>query len=71
MPQFPESLTTEHILDMHVDLEPPQAVGQASFGTRSIYIVKGGTFEGPKLPSSGNIYNNIVVFADFGDVPRA
>jgi len=34
---------------MHVDLEPPQMVGKTPAGVRQIFIVKGGTFEGPKL----------------------
>jgi hypothetical protein len=46
---FPETLTTEHILDLYANLEPPEAVGDTPFGGRSIFIVKGGTFEGPKL----------------------
>lgn len=41
--------TLEHIYGMHVDLEPPQMVGQTPAGTRQIFVVKGGTFEGPKL----------------------
>jgi len=39
----------EHIYDMHADLEPPQMVGQTPAGTRQIFVVKGGSFEGPKL----------------------
>ena len=39
----------EHLYDMHVDLEPPQAIGQTPAGTRQIFVVKGGTFEGPRL----------------------
>jgi hypothetical protein len=39
----------EHIYDMHVDLESPQMVGPTPAGTRQIFVVKGGTFEGPKL----------------------
>jgi hypothetical protein len=39
----------EHIYDMHVDLEPPQMVGQTPAGTRQIFILKGGTVDGPKL----------------------
>ncbi len=38
-----------HIYDMHVDLEPPQMVGKTPAGMRQIFVVKGGTFEGPKL----------------------
>jgi hypothetical protein len=49
----------EHIFDMHVDLDLPQRVGQTPAGTRQIFIVKGGTFEGPKvkgefLPGGGD-----------------
>jgi hypothetical protein len=39
----------EHLYDMHVDLEPPQVIGQTPMGMRQVFIVKGGTFEGPKL----------------------
>ncbi len=34
---------------MHVDLEAPQMVGKTPAGIRQIFIVKGGTFEGPKM----------------------
>jgi hypothetical protein len=49
MPAFPEHLETEHLLDADIDLEPPETFGQTPFGGRSIFIVKGGTFEGPRL----------------------
>jgi hypothetical protein len=39
----------DHLLDMHVDLEPPQLVGATPCGTRQIFIVKTGTFDGPNL----------------------
>jgi hypothetical protein len=39
----------EHLYDMHVDLEAPQVIGQTPMGVRQVFIVKGGTFEGPKL----------------------
>lgn len=39
----------EHLYDMHVDLEAPQMVGKTPAGIRQIFIVKGGTFEGPKM----------------------
>ena len=39
----------EHLYDMHVDLEAPQVIGQTPMGMRQVFIVKGGTFEGPKL----------------------
>ena len=49
MPDFPDALRSELVLDLHADLEPPQAVGATPFGGRSIFIVTGGTFEGPRL----------------------
>ncbi len=39
----------ELLYDIHVDLEPPQIVGQTPQGLRQVYIVRGGTFTGPKL----------------------
>jgi hypothetical protein len=39
----------EHIFDVHVDLEAPQIVGATPSGTRQIFIVKGGTIDGPLL----------------------
>jgi len=49
----------EHIYDMHADLEPPQVVGASPLGMRQIFIVKGGTVEGPRvngeiLPGGGD-----------------
>ena len=49
MPNFPESLDLEMLFDGHVDLEPPQDLGTTPLGARRIFIVKGGTFEGPKM----------------------
>ena len=39
----------DRIFDMHVDLEAPQVVGPTPQGMRQIFVVKGGTIEGPKL----------------------
>jgi len=39
----------EHLYDMHVDLEAPQVIGAAPAGHRQIFIIKGGTFEGPRI----------------------
>src|SRR5437660_8503629 len=39
----------EHLLDMHADLEAPQMIGQTPAGIRQVFIVKAGTFDGPKL----------------------
>ncbi len=49
MVTLPGSLTTERLLDAHIQLADPEPVGDTPMGRRSIYIVKGGTFEGPKL----------------------
>ena len=48
MGDFPEP-RLDHLYDMHVDLEAPQVIGQTPMGVRQVFIVKGGTFEGPKL----------------------
>ncbi len=39
----------EHLYDMHVDLDAPQVIGAAPAGHRQIFIVKGGTVEGPRI----------------------
>ncbi len=39
----------EHLYDMHVDLEAPQMIGAGPAGNRQVWIVKGGTFNGPKM----------------------
>jgi len=39
----------EHLYDMHADLEAPQVVGATPLGMRQIFIVKGGTVEGPRI----------------------
>lgn len=49
----------EYLMTYKADLKPPQSVGKAQFGSRIIYDVTGGTFEGPKLkgkvlPSGGD-----------------
>lgn len=49
----------EHLYDMHADLEAPQVVGATPLGMRQIFVVKGGTVEGPRvkgkiLPGGGD-----------------
>lgn len=49
----------EYLMTYRADLKEPQTIGKAQFGTRAIYDVTGGTFEGPKLkgkilPSGGD-----------------
>jgi hypothetical protein len=43
----------DQIMTYHADLAPPQVIGKTAFGTRQIFEVTGGTFEGPGL--SGKI----------------
>jgi hypothetical protein len=49
MTSFPETITGEHLLDVRFTLAPPEAVGAGPYGTRAIFVITGGTFEGPKL----------------------
>jgi hypothetical protein len=46
---FPDTVTGEHLLDVHFTLEPAVNVGGGPYGARSIHIISGGTFEGPRL----------------------
>ena len=39
----------QHLYDMTVQLEPPQMIGLTPQGTRQIFHVRSGTFEGPRL----------------------
>jgi hypothetical protein len=39
----------EHLFDIHAALEAPQVVGATPQGMRQIFIVKGGTVEGPRI----------------------
>ena len=44
----------EHLFDMHIDLETPQAIGAAPAGHRQIYIVTGGTVIPPRTLAVGS-----------------
>jgi hypothetical protein len=49
----------EYLMTYHADLKDPQPIGKAQFGTRAVYDVTGGWFEGPRLkgkllPSGGD-----------------
>ena len=48
MPDYPEP-TLNHLFDMHLDLEPPQMIGPTPAGMRQVFILKGGTFDGPEI----------------------
>ncbi len=39
----------EHLMTYHADLKDPWEVGKGPIGTRSIFDVTSGTFEGPRL----------------------
>lgn len=39
----------ELLYEMHVDLDPPQVIGQTPVGMRQIFYVTGGSFEGPRI----------------------
>jgi hypothetical protein len=49
MPGFPDTVTSEHLLDAHITLAAPEPIGAGPYGQRTIYVVTGGTFEGPRL----------------------
>lgn len=39
----------ELLYEIHVDLDRPQVIGQTPYGTRQIYYVRGGSFQGPRI----------------------
>jgi len=56
--EMPDSLELRHLFDMHVDLEPAQAIASPEV-TRMIFVSAGGTFsgdrfEGEMLPGGGD-----------------
>lgn len=42
-------LRMEFLLEASIDLRPPEMIGPGPFGTRVVYLVEGGRFEGPGL----------------------
>ena len=54
----------EHLFDMHVDLEAPQVVGATPQGMRQIFVVKGGTVEGPRVNGKMMLGGEIVALCD-------
>jgi hypothetical protein len=49
MPEFPDQIRTELVFDAHIDLAPPENIGASPAGSRAIFVVTGGVFEGPKM----------------------
>ena len=47
VPEGPPQLT--HLCDMHVDIGPPEVIGQVSEGLRMNFYVTGGWMRGPRL----------------------
>jgi hypothetical protein len=46
---FPDTPTTEHLFDAHITLATPEQIGATPHGLRSVHVVAGGTFDGPRL----------------------
>lgn len=42
-------ISTEHLLDIVVDLNPPLDIGDGPYGRRVLFGAAGGSFEGPRL----------------------
>lgn len=49
MSNYPDHVTTELLFDAELELAPVQNIGATPSGMRSIFIVTGGTFAGPRL----------------------
>jgi hypothetical protein len=49
MHELPDAVSAERLLDAQITLAPPEQIGAGPYGRRSIHVVTGGTFEGPKL----------------------
>lgn len=43
------ALRTEFLLEADIRLRAPEVVGPGPYGTRIVYMVEGGSFEGPRL----------------------
>jgi hypothetical protein len=60
----------EHLMDYHVDLKPPVAVGRGPLGTRTIFDVVGGHAEGPRLRGTFLASGADWILVDEGGVGR-
>ena len=49
MPDYPDTITTEWLFDADIELEPAEDIGAGPHGRRLVFIVRGGTFAGPRL----------------------
>jgi hypothetical protein len=49
MHELPDAVSAERLLDAQITLAQPEQIGAGPYGRRSIHVVTGGTFEGPKL----------------------
>ncbi|WP_342641142.1 DUF3237 domain-containing protein [Rhodoligotrophos ferricapiens] len=44
-----ESIETEFLFELRIDVNPPLSVGKTEAGDRQFVVIRGGRFEGPKL----------------------
>lgn len=49
MPGPPRDIETSFLFEAHIDLEPPERIGETPHGLRAIYMVRGGSFTGPNI----------------------
>jgi hypothetical protein len=61
VPEDPQAPQLELLFEARIDLEPPEDIGETPFGRRLVFIVREGTFEGPRLrgtflPGGGDWY---------------
>ena len=57
---FAQKLESEFLYKISLSLDEPIDTGKSPFGTRIVYSVKGGTFEGPEIRG--------IVKADYGSI---
>lgn len=49
MPELPAEIRTELLFEAHIDLAAAEVIGTGPLGARSVHLVTGGIFEGPKI----------------------
>lgn len=49
MTQPPPDIETEFLFEADIELEPPERIGETPFGVRAVYMVRNGTFSGPRM----------------------
>lgn len=46
---FPDAPALDRIADFHLEFAPPLEVGASPYGGRTVLILRGGAFDGPRL----------------------